>query len=158
MDKVLVSVLDVHAPVCESKITVRHKPKRYNADVQQAKRAQRRQERKLRKALKSNPDCDRTPYLEAKLHMAKTLLEARVSYYKSVFTNSSPKEIFGTLNGLLNKDQRFLPDVGSSQQLARAFTMFFSDKIKRIRNCIDDLNSNMNLNLSTEQSGMSSLM
>ena len=78
-DKVLVSVLDAHAPACESNKTVRHKPKWYNADVQQAKREQRRQERKLRKSLKSNPDCDRKRYMEAKLHMANTLLEAKVS-------------------------------------------------------------------------------
>eukprot|EP00057_Strongylocentrotus_purpuratus_P011777 XP_011666251.1 PREDICTED: uncharacterized protein LOC100889372 [Strongylocentrotus purpuratus] len=48
--------------------------------------------------------------------------------------------MYRELKHLLNKSKRFLPDADSSVELASTFCTFFSEKIRDLRRCIDDLN------------------
>lgn len=140
LDRDMERVLDIHAPVCLRTTQVRHRPKWYNEEVDAARRERRRQERKWRKSLKVNPDSDRSAYCEAKAAAAEALSRAKRFYYNDLFSESTPKDMYRELKHLLNKSKRFLPDADSSVELASTFCTFFSEKIRDLRRCIDDLN------------------
>eukprot|EP00057_Strongylocentrotus_purpuratus_P010367 XP_011664841.1 PREDICTED: uncharacterized protein LOC105438565 [Strongylocentrotus purpuratus] len=97
-------------------------------------------ERKWRKSLIVNPDSDRSAYCEAKAAAAEALSRAKRFYYNDLFSESTPKDMYRELKHLLNKSKRFLPDADSSVELASTFCTFFSEKIRDLRRCIDDLN------------------
>ena len=139
-DNIIKCVLDEHAPICSRKSMNRHCPKWCNDDVDAARREKRRAERKWRKALRLNPASDPLPYHEAKTLVASAVSDSKQAYYHDIFERSSPKDMFKAVNELLNKNKRVLPNAESSVELASAFCSFFTDKVRNIRKCIDDLN------------------
>ena len=136
-DEAVTRVLEEHAPVSSRISSVRHRPKWYSSDVDEARRQRRRAERKWRK---TKSDTDRDAYDEAIIKVGTAVCCAKTEYLKQSLSASSPKDMFRSINMLLNRKDRVLPDTSSSAGLANAFCRYFTKKIKNIRTLIDNLN------------------
>ena len=79
-------------------------------------------------------------YDNAKEHVRDVLSTEKSKYYKGLLQNSTPKNMFLTINKLLNKRDRVLPESDSTVALASAFCNYFTKKVKDIRQYIDDYN------------------
>ncbi|XP_041467318.1 uncharacterized protein LOC121417647 [Lytechinus variegatus] len=138
IDMVTTEVLDRHAPLSTCSSRVRHRPRWYNAAVDDARRQRRRSERKWRKS-KTNDDL--VQYEMAQEMVRSTVCEAKKDYLKESLSSNSPREVFSSINMLLNRNEHVLPDTSSSCKLANAFCRYFTSKIKNIRRLIDDQNA-----------------
>jgi len=127
-------VLDVHCPEVTRKIKERQHFPWFNDNVRVARKLKRRCERKFRK---SKLDTDRQKYLEQKIITDKVIQEAKADYFKGQLEGADAKTIFATLNGLLNKNARPLPDDDDPKALSEKFSKFFVDKIQKIRAKLD---------------------
>ena len=138
IDDTMTAVLDKLAPVSTSSSRVRHRPRWYNSDVDDARRLRRRAERKWRK---TKSEFDLVVYHERQDDVRSAVHCAKSDYLKQSFSSNSQKEIYRSINMLLNRKDRVLPDTSSTTQLANAFCRFFTTKIKNIRCLIDDRNT-----------------
>ena len=77
---------------------------------------------------------------EAIIKVGTAVCCAKTEYLKQSLSASSPKDMFRSINMLLNRKDRVLPDTSSSAGLANAFCRYFTKKIKNIRTLIDNLN------------------
>ena len=92
------------------------------------------------------------------------MTKSKIVYYKDILANSSVKDMYRTVNELLNKDSNPLPDTESPSHLANEFGQFFVDKVQKIRSEVDKLCDNYSdkdsyfCNINDEQSKESSCM
>ena len=135
IDNVITTVLDVHAPKSSCSKPKCHRPKWYNNSIDEARRERRRAERKWRK---SRSHADRIAFDTAKRTVCETLASVKCSFYKESLTNSTPKNIFRTVNELIGSIPQ-VPTVSISPTLlAYEFSQLFTDKVKNIRSYIAD--------------------
>ena len=115
----------------------------YTPQISQLKRARRKAESAWRK---SKSVTDKHLYQEAKNKTNKAIEDAKKEYLRdSLIKNKhNPKELHKTLNGLIKHDtnDRILPEHQDVNELAERFNNYFEDKIKTIRNSLDQLNIN----------------
>ncbi|XP_072046343.1 uncharacterized protein [Amphiura filiformis] len=130
------NVLDTHAPVKSKPRSVRFKPKWYNDDVIKARREieRRRYERRWRK---TGLDADYQIYIVAKSTAADVIVREKSNFYKNKFadctSSSKSKDIYKTVNELLNVSGNVLPDSDTSAELANNFCDYFVGKVNKIR-------------------------
>ena len=65
-------------------------------------------------------------------HAAHSLTRALCGNLVSTIANSNKKDVFKTVNALLNKNNKILHQCNSSQVLANDLAMFFKNKVDNI--------------------------
>ncbi len=130
-----IEVLDVHAPANISwSRRERCRPGWYNETVDSARRERRRCERRWRK---SKSDVSHAEYLASKKMVKETISHEKSEFYLNRLSNCSSKDMYKTVNELLNKQSKPLPDCKSPTELANKFGYFFTDKVSKIRGEFD---------------------
>ena len=133
-DSTVRCVLDRHAPLRTKTRTIRPCFPWYNDQIAEERRLRRQCERKWRKTKSLE---DRQAYANQKSLCNKAIEVAKVSYYKDKLQNASNKEVFRTVNTLLNKDTRVFPACNSNKELCDQFANFFHNKVAKIRRNLD---------------------
>ena len=131
------SLLDKHAPAITSTRTVIHRMPYYNDSIHSSRRERRRAERKWRK---SKSEIDREHYLEAKRNVNDLILSAKQAFFKDKLSSCTSKDVYRTINTLLNKNIQHLPYYDSAKELANQFSSYYVNKIVNIRNNLDSEN------------------
>ena len=85
-----------------------------------------------RKFRKSKLDSDSQMYLQQKINTCKVIEEAKADYYKVQLEGADAKTIFATLNDLLGRNSRSLPNGDDPKVRSEKFSKFFIDKIQMI--------------------------
>jgi hypothetical protein len=127
-------VLDRHAPLRTKTRTIIPRFPWYNDQIAEERRLRRKYERKWRKTKSLE---DKQAYVNQKSRCNEAIEGAKVSYYKDKLQNASNKEVFQTVNALLNKNTRPLPSCKSTKELSDQFANFFHDKVAKIRRTLD---------------------
>ena len=76
-------------------------------------------------------------YLEQKINTDKVIEEAKADYFKGQLEGADTKAIFATLNDLLSRNSRPLPESDDPKVLSEKFSKFFIDKIQKICSQLD---------------------
>jgi hypothetical protein len=124
------SVLDEVCPLITKERIVKHRLPWYNDNIHAARRVRRQLERKWRK---SRLEEDHEVFVAQKDHVCKLINDSKIAYYSEKCTNASVKDMYVTINGLLNKPRKVLPDCDSNKDLANSFSDFFTEKVENIR-------------------------
>ena len=132
-NKACSEVLDSHAPRSTS---VKHRPAWYGESVDTARRERRRCERRWRK-LRS--DASREKYHASKQNVNDLIRESKTEYYKDRLNNCSVKDMYKTVNELLNKTNKAIPNTDCPEDLVNDFSRFFIGKVNKIRNEVDGM-------------------
>ncbi|XP_072021334.1 uncharacterized protein [Amphiura filiformis] len=140
-NKACSEVLDCHAPPSTKSRRIRHRPAWYDESVDNARKQRRRSERKWRK---SRSDANREEYLVSKQVVNDAIRAAKTVHYSDKLNNCSVKDMFKTVNELLNNTNKALPDTDCPEDLANEFGKYFVQKVTNIRNEVDGLVSNCN--------------
>ena len=132
------SVLDEVCPLVTKTRTVRSKLPWYNETIHEARRKRRRLERKWKK---TRAEADETAFITQKDHVSRLITSAKIEYFTNKCTNATMKDMYSTINFLLNRSPSKLPDCTSYQVLADRFLSFFIDKVEKIRNNVNSVPS-----------------
>ncbi|XP_072022913.1 uncharacterized protein [Amphiura filiformis] len=125
------SVLDEVCPITTRERTIRHRLPWYNEDIHLARRIRRRLERKWRK---SQSEEDNEEFVAQKNQVIKLITDSKIEYFSKKLSESNVKDMYATINGLLNKSQKILPVLDCPDQaLANKFLSFFIEKVEKIR-------------------------
>ena len=137
-NQILGKLLDKHAPLKETTVTLRPSAPWYTDEVDEAKRVRRQKERRMRY---SQLAVDKQIYADQCKHVADLLLSSKQTYYTNeIMSNAGDqKSLFGVLNKLMHRRQEQpLPSHESLTDLANRFADFFEDKILHIRSNLED--------------------
>ncbi|XP_063968256.1 uncharacterized protein LOC135157233 [Lytechinus pictus] len=116
-------VLDTHAPASTRSMSVRVKPSWYTDEVNEARRTRRRAERRWRKA---KSDANYRLYIEAQQNVVDVVVSAKKDYYRNKLSSCNTKDMYKTVNELLNASSNVLPVSPSSPDLAESFSDHFA--------------------------------
>lgn len=142
---VIRNVLDKHCPEKTRSYKVIRNPKWYTDEVRDARRKRRQLERKWRKTC-NNEDHDK--FIVQNTRVKQLIVESKISHFKERLENADSKNMFRTLNSLLNFSARKLPACSSNSTLSDNFACFFSNKVSDIRKKLDDESCNVQYNVS----------
>ncbi|XP_072022081.1 uncharacterized protein [Amphiura filiformis] len=127
---VCTKLLDHHAPLKTRSLSIRTRLPWFNEGIACARRVRRRLERKWRK---SQSEHDRTCYLD-QLHLVNDMItSAKTEFFKTKIANGDDKDLFRTINTLLNNSNKQLPVFSSSDIMSEQFSNFFKSKTDKIR-------------------------
>ena len=124
------SVLDAHAAARVKPRSVRLRLKWYNEAVVNARRLRRRSERRWRK---TKSDADYQKYIDAKRAASESIALEKSRFYADKFDNCNAKDMYRTVNELLNVKSNNLPDCESTVELANNFCDYFLGKHDQAR-------------------------
>ena len=131
-ESITLSVLNEVCPITTRERTIRSRLPWYNEDIHLERRIKRRLERKWRK---SQSDEDHEVFVAQKNKIIKLITDSKIEYFSNKFSESNTKDMYATINDLLNKTQKVLPTLDCSHQaLANEFLSFFIEKVDKIRN------------------------
>ncbi|XP_072025417.1 uncharacterized protein [Amphiura filiformis] len=131
---VCTKLLDHHAPLKTRSLSIRTRLPWFNEDIACARRVRRRLERKWRK---SQSEHDRTCYLD-QLHLVNDMItSAKTEFFKTKIASGDDKDLFRTINTLLNNSNKQLPVYSSSDIMSEQFSNFFKSKTDKIRRDLD---------------------
>ncbi|XP_072018453.1 uncharacterized protein [Amphiura filiformis] len=128
------SLLDKHAPSVTKTRRVKHRMPYYNQDIHSARQIKHQAERKWRKFQLS---ADRQEYTKAKSYVKHLTDIAKQKYFKDKLNMCTTKDVFRTINTLLNKTSHVLPIHDSPSLLSNQLSNFFVSKIVKIRSNLD---------------------
>ena len=124
------SVFDEVCPLVTREHTIKSRLPWYNDIIHAERRNRRRLERKWKK---SNSALDKLNFMAQKDHVNKLITDSKIKYFSEKCTNCNVKDMYATINGLLNKSTRILPIRDSNMELADNLLSFFINKIEKIR-------------------------
>ena len=126
------SVLDEVCPVVTKESTIRPRLPWYNDNVHTQRRVRRKLERKWRK---SRNEQDHEAFLAQKNLVTNLIVTSKIEYFSDQFSNANAKDMYATINGLLNKSTKALPvlELKTEIELADDFLSFFIAKVEKIR-------------------------
>ena len=136
-NSVMVALLDEHAPLRTTVIPDRDHAEWYNNEIRFAKQERRRLERRWRQ---TGLEPHKEAYIKQKNEVEHLSRNAKSDFYRDIIEENSgnPRKMFNTTSKLLGKKQSpALPSEKNDQELAQEFVIFFSDKIRKIRENID---------------------
>ena len=136
-DKSIRDTLDKHAPEICSTRNYRLRQPWYDNTIHEARRERRKYERKW---TKSRLECDHLLYAEQRNSVNDLIDKAKQDYFKGVFDQADTKTVFKEVNSLLNRNTTTLPAHESPQGLCNAFAEFFSEKVEKIYNTLEEKN------------------
>jgi hypothetical protein len=132
---VCTTVLDNHAPLVTRSVSLRSRLPWFTEEIKHARQVRRRLERKWRK---SKAVHDRDRYLD-QLHLVNDMItHAKTEFFKAKVADADSKDLFRTVNSLLNRSNKPLPTCDSIDVLCNKFGTFFKSKIDKIRKELDD--------------------
>ena len=79
---------------------------------------------------------------------AKLITESKIRFFTDKCISSNSKEMYRTINSLLNKPFKTLPDSDSKHDLANKFLTFFIEKVENIRNDVSSKDASASASLS----------
>lgn len=116
----------------------------YSDEIHEERKKRRKFERKYRK---TKLEIDKQNFEAQGKSVVKKINEAKSHYYETKFLTANCKETFKLLDGLLKpKQEQVLPESSSDKKLADDFAIFFHEKIRAIRNALDDETTNSERN------------
>ena len=125
------SVLDKVCPITTRKRIIRPRLPWYNDDIHLSRRIRRRLENKWRK---SRSEKDHEEWIVQRNRVIKLITDSKIEYFSKKFSESNAKDMYATINVLLNKSPKVLPALDCSDQaLANDFLSFFIKKVEKIR-------------------------
>ena len=74
---------------------------------------------------------------ESKQKVSDQIRSAKTTYYDDKLNNCSVEDMFKTINELLHKSNKVIPDTQCPEDLAIDFGRFFVGKVTTIRNEVD---------------------
>ena len=98
----------------------------YNDDINNARRTRRKCERKW---CKTKHVIDHDVYVDQSKKVNKLIQSAKQTYYRDILETADSKNMFSTLNTLLNKNTRQLLDADKASDLCNSFARFFTQKV-----------------------------
>ncbi|XP_072037296.1 uncharacterized protein [Amphiura filiformis] len=141
----LSDILDIHAPLLQRSVILRPHAPWYTDTLRAAKQERRRLERKW---LKSKLVVDKEQFKQQCVQYKDLLNKAKNKFHRSQITDSEPKDLFRVVDKLSSpKPEETLPSYDCPKALADSFAQFFVDKVKKLR---DSLDNNVDLPISTE--------
>ncbi|XP_030834100.1 uncharacterized protein LOC115921128 [Strongylocentrotus purpuratus] len=129
------SLLDESAPPTSKERPVRRRMLWYNDDIHLARREKRRAERKWKK---TKSDVDRDEFLDKQRYSSNLICRTKIAYFHSTLSSCENKDLYKTVDYLLNRKIPSLPVHDSVETLCNNFLTFFGDKIKKIQGSIND--------------------
>ncbi|CAB4003243.1 Hypothetical predicted protein [Paramuricea clavata] len=132
------TILDNHAPIKSREITLRPKAPWYTNEINDKKRIRRQLERKWHKT-RTNADWNR--YKQQCYAVNKLIDSSKSAYYTDLINNGSSdqKTLFKTVSNLLHTNTIIrYPSSPDPMSLSNSFSDFFTQKIVKIRDDIDD--------------------
>ena len=130
-NRLTLSTLNELCPLVTKEVVLKHKLPWYNNAIHAARQERRRLERKWKKSRSSE---DENCLREQKKLVSKLIIASKTEFFSEKCVSSNTKEMFRTVNGLLNKPSRILPDCDLNNELANKFLTFFIEKVETIRN------------------------
>ena len=97
---------------------------------------------------KTRSDADYQKYLDAKRAASDSIALEKSRFYADKFDNCNAKDMYRTVNELLNVNSNNLPDCESTVELADNFSDYFLGKVDKIRQELD-ANASASSNLNT---------
>ena len=136
-NEVLQNIVDKHAPEKTRVVTIRPEAPWYNSKLAEKKRLKRKYERRYNK---SRITVDRELYCHQRDKYNNLLNTTKQEYFKDkVESATSTKELFKVCNSLLNgTNKNILPTHNCGTELANRFVNYFGDKIKSIRQDLEN--------------------
>ena len=80
--------------------------------------------------------------------VGKLITESKIRFFTNKCISSNSKEMYRTINSLLNKPSKTLPDSDSKHDLANKFLTFFIEKVENIRNDVSSKDASASASLS----------
>ena len=136
---VLVELLDHHAPLKSRTITVHPSAPRYNDEIMTAKQERRRAEKKMST---TGLEVHRQIFRSASEKVTDLIRNAKINFYRDKVASScdNQKSVFACVQELLTSNApSTLPESDSPEQLAERISIFFKEKISKIRSYLDDI-------------------
>jgi hypothetical protein len=87
--------------------------------------------------LKSKTQCDHDAYIEQNKLTTKLIKTAKEQYYQDKLNSADCKTMFATLDKLLNKTTKQLPECSAMADMCNSFATFFNEKVTMIRRDLD---------------------
>ena len=134
-NQTLQSILDKLCPLVNKRIFKKHE-----AWFDEELRECRRRRRKAEKALRKNPSLPgKVQYNQICKSIASYIKKKRKAYNYCEIEKckGDSKKLYSKINKLLGKGNRILPDTHDDKELAENFKTFFTEKIQKIRNNIE---------------------
>ncbi|XP_041460823.1 uncharacterized protein LOC121411977 [Lytechinus variegatus] len=135
-DGTLSDILDKHAPVKRCVVATHPPNPWYSEVITEAKKLRRRLERKWRK---TRLEVDRQCFKVQRQVVWDMVKHAKASYYeKQISECCGQREVYRVIDKMLhNRVKSILPTHRNDQELAEKFCLYFSTKIKDIREGLD---------------------
>ena len=139
-DSSILNVLDSHAPSEQRTRSIRPGPPWFDDEISDARRKRRQRERKW---LKSKNVIDHDAYVEQNKATTKLIQRAKENYYQEQLETSNSRNMFATMNKLLNNVNKQLPDYGDLNEMCDSFARFFTGKVSKIRKDLDSVTNSV---------------
>ena len=137
-DSVLRELLDKHAPETTRCVTLRPHAPWYDDAIRDQKRERCRCERQY---LKSGLEVHKQIYKTECKKYLELIDNAKSKHHESQFQNCDQKQLFKAVDKLCSgSSEKILPSHVDAEQLANDFATFFEDKIKKVRDKLDNIN------------------
>ena len=137
-------ILDKHAPEIEKVVILRDPTPWVTADIKKGKIEKRKAERKWRKS-RNIGDWEEYKLKKNAYNVLLNDLRAQDISNKINKNKDNPRNMFKALNKALHRKQEsVLPPHSSEKSLADEFSTFFDDKIRKIREKLDNADHNCN--------------
>ncbi len=129
------SILDRHAPLKTREVSLRPKAPWYTDSVRSSKREKRRLERKWQK---SKLTVDHVAFRNQCHQYKKDLDKAKTEFHCAQISACDTRQMFKLVNQLsVFKPSKALPSHSSKNDLAKRFSQYFDQKIRKIRVALD---------------------
>ena len=131
-NNIIQGLVDKHAPQQHSTITIKSSAPWYNSSIRKSKVMRRKAEKQWRA---SKLPSDYEKFKIARTQVNKALHAAKKEYYQNkIAKTSNQKELFQVAKSLLcSSADKVFPSEKTEQELANAFSEFFTNKIQLIR-------------------------
>ena len=157
LHKSLTSLLDNHAPLRSCSIPNCTPVPWFNDKIKTAKIERRKKEKVWRK---SRSDEDRKAFWVARNKVSTLIHEAKTDYYRTKIINCAgdQRKIFELINELTHRKSTPKLPSGSTEDLLKAFSDFFIQKIEKIRQIIlESIPPNQDLAYGPQHQSLSTL-
>ena len=136
-DSVLRKLLDKHAPEITRCVTLRPHAPWYDDAIRDQKRERRRCERRY---LKSGLEVHKQIYKTECKKYLELIDNAKSKHHESQIQNCDQKQLFKAVDKLCSgSSEKILPSHVDAEQHANDFATFFEDKIKKVRDKLDNI-------------------
>ena len=145
-DHELLKIVDSHAPLRTRMVTSRLSAPWYTEEIAIEKCKRRQLERRWRK---SGLEADKQQFADQCKQVRELIKSTKVNHYSSLImeNKSDHKVLFHSINCLLHRiPEKHYPICGSTNELCNKFADFFSEKILKIRNQLDALQTDASSN------------